>query len=63
LNRPVTWYLGGRDTLVPVAVAEELKKLNPEIETIIEESAAHAPFVSHPEAFVQSLVTFAQGLR
>lgn len=63
LNRPVTWYLGGRDTLVPVAVAEQLKRLNPEIKTIIDEDAAHAPFISHPDAFVQSLVSFAQGLR
>ena len=63
INRPVTWYLGGRDTLVPVAVAGELKKLNPEIKTIIEEEAAHAPFVSHPDAFVESLVNFAESLR
>jgi pimeloyl-[acyl-carrier protein] methyl ester esterase len=63
LTRPITWYLGGRDTLVPVTVAEELKKLNPEIKTIVEEEAAHAPFISHPDAFVQSLISFAQGLR
>lgn len=63
LNRPVTWYLGGRDTLVPVAVAEALKNLKPDINTIIEDEAAHAPFISHPESFVESLVSFAHGLR
>lgn len=63
LNCPVTWYLGGRDTLVPVAVAEELKSLNPDIKTIIKKEAAHAPFISHPDAFVQSLISFAQELR
>lgn len=62
-NRPVTWYLGGRDTLVPATVAEELKKLKADINTIVEEEAAHAPFISHPEKFIQSLVSFAQGLR
>lgn len=63
INRPITWYLGGRDTLVPVTVAEELKKLNPDIKTIIEEEAAHAPFISHPESFVRLLLSFAQELR
>jgi pimeloyl-[acyl-carrier protein] methyl ester esterase len=63
LNRPATWYLGGRDTLVPSAVAEELKTLNPEIKTFIEKDAAHAPFISHPESFVQQLISFAEGVR
>lgn len=63
LNRPITWYLGGRDTLVPVAVAEELKSLNPDIKNIIENEAAHAPFISHPESFIQSLISFARELR
>lgn len=63
LSCPVTWYLGGRDTLVPATVAEELKILKSDIDTIIEEEAAHAPFISHPESFVKSLVSFAQGFR
>lgn len=63
LDCPITWYLGGRDTLVPATVAEELTTLNPKIKTIIENEAAHAPFISHPDAFVQSLISFAQGLR
>lgn len=63
LDRPVTWYLGGRDTLVPITLIEELKSLKPDIITIIEEEAAHAPFISHPDTFVQSLTSFAQSLR
>lgn len=63
LNCPLTWYLGGRDKLVPATVAEGLKNLKPDINTIIEAEAAHAPFISHPEAFAQSLITFAQDLR
>jgi len=63
INKPMTWHLGGRDTLVPVSIAEKLKALNPEIKTIIEAEAAHVPFISHPDAFVKSLIGFAQGLR
>ncbi len=63
INRPVTWYLGGRDTLVPVVVAGELTSLKADIEIIVEEDAAHAPFISHPDAFVTSLVNFAESLR
>ncbi len=63
LNCPVTWLLGGRDTLVPVSVSEELKTLQPNIKTIIEKEAAHAPFISHPENFAAALIVFAEGLR
>jgi len=63
INRPVTWYLGGRDTLVPVAVAEQLTSLKADIKIIVEEDAAHAPFISHPDAFVASLINFAESLR
>jgi len=63
LNCPVTWLLGGRDALVPISVAEELKVLQPNIKTIIEKEAAHAPFISHPESFAKALTEFAEGLR
>ena len=63
LNCPAAWLLGGRDTLVPVSVADELKVLQPNIKTIIEKEAAHAPFISHPENFAKALTEFAEGLR
>jgi len=63
LKFPVTWLLGGRDTLVPFAIADELKKLQPDINIIIEAEAGHAPFISHPQAFTQALLRFAAGLR
>lgn len=63
LDCPITWLLGGRDTLVPVTLEKELIALQPNIKNIIEEKAAHAPFISHPENFSKALIEFAAGLR
>lgn len=63
LNCPVTWLLGGRDTLVPIALSGALKTLQPNIKNIVEKEAAHAPFISHPENFATALIEFAEGLR
>lgn len=63
VNCPITWLLGGRDTLVPVALAGALKELQPGIKNVIEKKAAHAPFISHPENFTKVLVDFAEDLR
>lgn len=63
LNCPITWLLGGRDALVPVSLTGALKTLQPNIKIIVEEEAAHAPFISHPENFVSALIGFAEGLR
>lgn len=63
LDKPVCWLLGARDALVPVALAEKLKILNPEINILIDEEAAHAPFISHPQNFIDALVKFASAFR
>lgn len=63
LNCPMTWLLGERDTLVPVALSGELKTLQPNIKTVVEPEAAHAPFISHPEKFTRALIDFAETLR
>jgi pimeloyl-[acyl-carrier protein] methyl ester esterase len=57
------WHLGGRDTLVPVALAESLKTLNAGIEISIEADAGHAPFLSHPDSFRRELIDFAGRIR
>lgn len=57
------WHLGGRDALVPVALADSLKTLNANIEISIEPDAGHAPFVSHPDNFRRELVDFAGRMR
>ncbi len=47
LRCPLHWALGERDTLVPIAVGEDLRRLNPACALSIVPGAAHAPFLSH----------------
>jgi pimeloyl-[acyl-carrier protein] methyl ester esterase len=63
LESPLHWHLGGRDRLVPVSLADALPELNPGIEISIEDTAGHAPFVSHPDRFRRELLTFAGRMR
>lgn len=63
LSCPIHWTLGGRDTLVPVSLAEELRLLNPAMDISIEAAAAHAPFLSHTENFVHVFNGFAGKIR
>jgi pimeloyl-[acyl-carrier protein] methyl ester esterase len=63
LDCPVSWYLGGRDTLVPVVLSKALKTLKADINITIDNESAHAPFISHPDQFIDTLVTFADSLR
>jgi len=44
---PALWLFGGRDTLVPVAVAGRIEILMPGARTVVIPGAAHAPFLSH----------------
>ena len=60
LKMPTLWLLGKQDTLVKPCVADELQQLAPQVQSHIVEHAAHAPFLSHPEAFSQQLVRFLQ---
>lgn len=48
LELPVSVILGGKDTLVPVAVAEHLRSLGIAHPSIIN-GAGHVPFLSHPQ--------------
>jgi pimeloyl-[acyl-carrier protein] methyl ester esterase len=49
LKCPVTVILGGKDTLVPVAVGRQLSQLNAGCEVNIIEQAGHVPFLSHQQ--------------
>ncbi|MGV6827316.1 MAG: pimeloyl-ACP methyl ester esterase BioH [bacterium] len=53
LKCPRLWILGGRDRLVPVALEENLKHLDPESKVAVIDRAGHAPFLSHPEECLQ----------
>ncbi len=47
--------LGGKDRLVPVAVLGDLQALNSAISCVVMPESGHAPFLSHPAAFVGQL--------
>lgn len=58
LQRPLLRIYGALDGLVPRKVAALLDEAWPDSESAMIEKAAHAPFLSHPEAFCQQLVDF-----
>jgi len=58
LKMPVLWLLGKYDSLVKPALADELKKLAPHIQSHVFEHAAHAAFLSDAENFAQQLSQF-----
>nr|WP_274520627.1 pimeloyl-ACP methyl ester esterase BioH [Ectothiorhodospira variabilis] len=55
LECPVHAILGEYDTLVPAGVGEQLRALRPDMKTPVIERAGHAPFLSRPQAFEETL--------
>ena len=49
LNIPVSVILVGLDTLVPVAVGQQMQRLLPSLELNIIDRAGHVPFLSHSD--------------
>ncbi|MCR9028875.1 pimeloyl-ACP methyl ester esterase BioH [Citrobacter amalonaticus] len=62
LTVPFLRLYGYLDGLVPRKVVPLLDALWPESESLIFARAAHAPFISHPDAFCQALVALKQRL-
>jgi pimeloyl-[acyl-carrier protein] methyl ester esterase len=62
LGCPVSWLLGEKDALVPVELAQALKQMPVDVDVQVVSGAGHAPFISHPEAFVQALLQTAKRL-
>jgi len=60
LQVPSLYMLGQHDLLVPVALADQLSRLRPDAQILIQEGAAHAPFLTRPEAFTQQVTTWAR---
>lgn len=58
LNIPFLRLYGRLDGLVPRKVAALLDALWPDSESLIFDKAAHAPFISHPAAFCETLIAF-----
>ena len=58
---PVCVIAGARDALVPLAATQALAAALPRATHTTIAGAAHAPFLSHPDAFVEALGAFADG--
>ncbi|WP_336219916.1 pimeloyl-ACP methyl ester esterase BioH [Citrobacter amalonaticus] len=63
LTVPFLRLYGYLDGLVPRKVVPILDELWPESESLIFAKAAHAPFISHPDAFCQALVALKQEIQ
>lgn len=59
ITRPIRMILGERDQLVPAATLASVRALCPDVEGAVIPGAAHAPFLSHRETFVQHLKEYA----
>lgn len=58
LRKPVLLMHGDRDTLAPVQAAHWLAQHLPFGRLRVLAGASHAPFLSHPEQFIEALVQF-----
>ncbi|MBS4097252.1 MAG: pimeloyl-ACP methyl ester esterase BioH [Sulfuricella sp.] len=56
IRQPALIVHGDRDQLTPLAAGEWLAQTLPTARLTVFHGAAHAPFLSHPEEFTQSLV-------
>lgn len=57
VTQPCLWLLGRLDKLIPVALAETLPTLGYK-EIIVIKQAAHVPFVTHADSFMQHVGAF-----
>ncbi|MBY5947124.1 pimeloyl-ACP methyl ester esterase BioH [Photobacterium rosenbergii] len=58
ISQPWLRLYGRLDGLVPAKVARELDKLAPQSQQHVFTGASHAPFISHPEEFIDTLKAF-----
>jgi len=60
LDCPVSWLLGEKDALVPLELAQVLEQMPLDVDIQVLAGAGHAPFISHPDAFVNALLQAAK---
>lgn len=60
LDLPVCLIYGGKDSITPPRMGTYLARHLPRAEIHFIEEAAHAPFLSHPEAFTDIFVPFVE---
>jgi pimeloyl-[acyl-carrier protein] methyl ester esterase len=56
LQCPVSVLMGDRDSLIPLALADSLKRLQPAIQIHLLENAGHVPFLSHPQPLLERVI-------
>ena len=59
ISQPALMIAGDRDMLTPIAASRWLASALPRASLVVVPGAAHAPFLSHPEAVVEALDAFA----
>ncbi len=55
---PQHWILGDKDRLIPPLLVNDLKLLRPDDQITLLNNTGHAPFMTHPEEFLASLIPF-----
>lgn len=60
---PLHWLLGGKDSLVPAALAQVLQEEYAQNNVVLNAEASHAPFISHGDDFIKQLVNLAEQMR
>ncbi|PCJ86967.1 MAG: pimeloyl-[acyl-carrier protein] methyl ester esterase [Thiotrichaceae bacterium] len=63
IDSPLHWLLGAKDSLIPAALAQQLKLQYQQENVLVLESASHAPFMSHGDEFVAQLIKIAEQRR
>ncbi|MDH2919534.1 MAG: pimeloyl-ACP methyl ester esterase BioH [Sideroxydans sp.] len=58
INQPSLVIAGERDTLTPPQASEYMAAALPDAQLVTIAGAAHAPFLSHPEQFIEPLKNF-----
>jgi pimeloyl-[acyl-carrier protein] methyl ester esterase len=53
---PTTWFFGRLDSLVPQKAIALIKQYQPTAKHVVMQKASHAPFVSHPDDFIEMLL-------
>ncbi len=62
VKTPTLHVLGEHDNLVPLTVREDLQALQPGAQVAVIAGAAHLPFLSAPDVFMQHLQAFLAGV-
>jgi pimeloyl-[acyl-carrier protein] methyl ester esterase len=58
IAQPTLVIAGERDTLTPLSASEYMAQVLPNARLAVIQGAAHAPFLSHPQIFLEQLTSF-----